>query len=115
MDNGHECEHTAYYFSATGRTKFIADDMGRGPLLLVHIWLLCDVLSELIRALQHFTEFLGAVPSLRHLNNGLAFDARLGLTLLLDKDNWVDGAWDGGLEMELVALVSFFFVCCICR
>ena len=72
--------------------------MGGGPLLFV-----CDVLLELIRALQHFTEFLGAVPSLRNLDNGLAFDAKLGLTLLLDKDHWVDGEWDGGLELELVA------------
>lgn len=87
--------------------------MGRGPLFLVKMWLVCDVLLELMRAFQHFAEFLGAVPSLRRLNSGMAFDARLGLTLLLDKDNWIDGAWDGGLELELAALVSFFFACWI--
>ena len=51
--------------------------------------------------IQTFIEMLGAVPALTCLKNGTTFDGALGPTILLDTDNWLDGDWDGGLELSL--------------
>ena len=61
---------------------------------------------------QTFPEILGAVPSLRYLNNGMTFDSAHGATLFLDKGNWTEGEWDGGLDIELVTLVSIPHASC---